>query len=265
MKIESHALPLVPSGKKIYFLSDIHLGARYFPDRRAHEAMVAGFLDSICADAEALVLDGDILDYWYEYRTVVPRGYIRFFGSLARLADAGVKIFWLTGNHDIWLFDYLRDEIGLTVIDGNLGLTVGDKKLLITHGDAIGKIDKGYAMLRSIFRCRFCQWLYASVHPRWTVGFAHNWSKSSRKAAEGGSKEFEGKMRENVMEAAEIFFSEHPDYDFLVLGHHHVVVDMEIVQKKRLIILGDWIEHFTYGELQDGRFTLKKWPNSEKK
>lgn len=103
---------------RVYFISDMHLGASYFPDRHAHERLVVSFLESIASDADELYMLGDVLDYWFEYRYVVPRGYVRFFGALARLADRGVKIHWFTGNHDIWLFDYLRDEIGIEVVDG---------------------------------------------------------------------------------------------------------------------------------------------------
>ena len=114
-----------------YFISDLHLGARYLPDRRLHEAKIVSFLHSIRDTAEAIYLVGDVLDYWYEYRTVVPRGYVRFFGALAALADSGVRITWLTGNHDIWLFDYLRDEIGIEVVDGSIIRDIAGKRFFI--------------------------------------------------------------------------------------------------------------------------------------
>ena len=132
----------------VYFISDLHLGATYMPDARVHEQRVITWLDSIRHDATELYLLGDILDYWFEYRTVVPRGFVRFFGALASLADSGVKIYWFIGNHDIWLFDYLRDEIGLTVIDGVLEKTIGQHRFFMTHGDGVGELPLTFRMLQ---------------------------------------------------------------------------------------------------------------------
>ena len=125
---------------RTYFISDIHLGALYIKNRRSHERRIVAWLDTIADDADELYLVGDILDYWYEYRTVVPRGYVRFFGALARLADKGVRITWLIGNHDIWLFDYLRHEIGINIIDGAIRADIGGHSFFISHGDALGRL-----------------------------------------------------------------------------------------------------------------------------
>ena len=127
---------------KVLFLSDLHLGANYIANSRAHENRVVDFLRHEGSDADHIYLLGDVLDYWYEYRTVVPRGFVRFFGELARLADSGVKITWMTGNHDIWLFDYLRDEIGMEVIDAPFIIReIGGQRFLLAHGDRIGRIQ----------------------------------------------------------------------------------------------------------------------------
>lgn len=124
----------------VYFISDLHLGASYIPDPKAHERRAAAFVESLIGRASELIMLGDVLDYWYEYRNVAPRGYLRFFGALARLADSGVKITWFIGNHDIWLFDYLRDEIGLEVVDGVLVREILGKRFLLTHGDGVGRL-----------------------------------------------------------------------------------------------------------------------------
>lgn len=234
------------ASKKTYFLSDLHLGARYLPDRRVHEARVAGFLRSIRSDAEALYLVGDVLDYWYEYRTVVPRGYVRFFGALAELADAGVRITWLTGNHDIWLFDYLRDEIGIEVVDGALTRRIGGRTFFMTHGDGLGRLKPSFRFIRSMFRNRCCQKLYSAIHPRWTVPFAYKWSSGSRGYTPGHSSSWSGRMRESVEAWAEEYAAANPHTDYIVLGHHHVVVDEPVGEHCRLIILGDWISHDSY-------------------
>ena len=246
-----------------YFLSDLHLGARYLPDRRAHERRVVDFLRSIHDTAEAVYLVGDVLDYWYEYRTVVPRGYVRFFGALAELADAGVRITWLIGNNDIKLFDYLRDEIGIEVVDGSITRRIGDRNFFIAHGDGLGRLEPSFRFIRSVFRNRICQKLYSAIHPRWTVPFAYSWSSGSRGYLPGHSSSWSGEMKAGVEAWAAQYAAEHPDTDYIALGHHHVVVDEPVGSRCRLIILGDWISHDTYasfdGEtLQMHHFATKK-------
>ena len=173
----------------IYFISDLHLGASYLP-RRESEARVVRFLEQIADDATQLYLLGDILDYWYEYRHVVPRGFVRFFGALARLADSGVKITWLTGNHDIWLFDYLRDELGITVIDGSLSASLMGSRFYLAHGDRLGNEPAGFKLIQRTFRNRFCQLLFAAVHPRWTVPLGFGWSCRNRDYRSDKAAEF---------------------------------------------------------------------------
>lgn len=230
----------------VFFASDMHLGACYMPDRRAHEARVAAFLRAAGERASDLILAGDILDYWYEYKTVVPRGYVRFFGELAALADSGVRVTWLLGNHDIWLFDYLRDEIGIEVADGPIVRDYGGKRFFISHGDGLGRTDISFRIMRSAFRNRFCQKLYAAIHPRWTVPFAHKWSSGSRGYAPDAPARWEGRMQSDVRRWAEEYASAHPDIDYIVLGHHHVVVDEPAGPDCRLIVLGDWIHNDSY-------------------
>ena len=162
-------------GGKTYFISDLHLGASYFKDPLENERKVVRFLDSIKSDARCIYLLGDILDYWYEYKTVVPRGFTRFFGKIAELSDAGIEIHWFIGNHDIWIFDYLPHELGVQVHDGTMLTEIDGKRFFLSHGDNVGKLERSFRFLRALFRNRFCQKLYAAIHPRWTVGFVHNW------------------------------------------------------------------------------------------
>ncbi len=245
--------------KKTYFISDLHLGAAYLDNPHERERMLAGFLSGIADDADELYLVGDILDYWFEYRTVVPRGYVRFFGALAALADAGVKITWLIGNHDIWMFDYLRDELGIEVVDGSVVREIKGKSFFISHGDGLGRLSPSFRFIRSMFRNRFCQRLYAAIHPRWTVGFAHRWSADSRKYDPYSRPVFEGHMRECVESWARDYVSEHPDTDFIVLGHHHVMVDEAVSQRCRLLILGDWIYNYSYAVFDGHNLVLKQF------
>ena len=233
---------------KSYFLSDAHLGAAYIADPRAHEAALVDFLRGIEPTAKAVYLLGDILDYWFEYRTVVPRGYVRFFGQLARMADEGIEIVWFTGNHDIWLFDYLRDELGITIADpsgGGLLKDIDGTLFFMGHGDDFGQQPRGYRTLRGIFRCRFLQKLYSGIHPRWSIPFAHGWSSHSRKAAPPEPR-LEGRARTALEVACRELASADPALEYIVIGHHHVAVDEPVTASCRLIILGDWIKHRTY-------------------
>lgn len=242
---------------KAYFISDLHLGAAYLD--KSHERRVVDFLDSIRGDAAELYMVGDVLDYWYEYRTVVPRGYVRFFGALARLSDAGVKITWLTGNHDIWLFDYLRDEIGLTVVDGELVTDILGARFYMAHGDAVGKLKPAFRMMRSLFRNRFCQKLYSAIHPRWTIPFAHAWSSHSRKnggyapeVSRGGDDPFVVFAREynaaNSLEPVQYF----------IFGHRHEILEFDDsnISGSEVIILGDWISKYSYGVFDGNSFKV---------
>lgn len=249
---------------KTYFISDLHLGSGTVADRKAREAVVVGFLRSIREDARALYLLGDILDYWYEYRTVVPRGFVRFFGVLAELADCGVEIFWMVGNHDVWLFDYLSSEIGLTVLDpagGGMQIKLNGTRIFIAHGDGIGDVPPAMGLMRRIFRNRLCQALYSAVHPRWTVGLALGLSAGSRRH---GMKEAVRRLvversMASVRKFAENYSSAHPDVRYIVLGHYHLAIDEPVGKSCRLIILGDWISHFTYGVFDGKIMHLKQY------
>lgn len=243
--------------KSIYFISDLHLGTTYDGNSRQRERLVVDFLESIADDAEQLFMVGDILDYWYEYRTVVPRGYVRFFGALASLADKGVKITWFIGNHDIWLFDYVRDEIGVEVIDGQLVTELYGKRFLITHGDGVGKLPRGFRFIRSMFRNRVCQKLYAAIHPRWTVPFAHRWSSHSR-LNDKSLPQFDIDA-DYLAVFARQWEEAHPQQpvDYFVFGHRHIVVNENLPGfDARIIILGDWLTHFSYGVFDGDTFRI---------
>lgn len=241
---------------KTYFLSDLHLGAPYFPDSHKAERRVVDFLDSIKHDAERIYLVGDVLDYWYEYRYVVPRGFVRFFGKLAELSDAGVKITWMIGNHDIWIFDYIPSEIGVRVVDGSLIEELYGKKLYIAHGDGVGRHPRSFRFLRSIFRSKFCQALYSAIHPRWTVPFAYNWSRHSRTTGlQSGAKPHP--LLENILSFSREYLLSDPDINYFIYGHLHILKQVELSSDCEVVILGDWISLFSYAVLSDdGVLTL---------
>ncbi len=238
-----------------YFISDMHLGAGYITDPKGHERRIAAWLREIAPTARTLYLLGDVMDYWYEYRTVVPRGHTRFLGALAELADSGTKIVWLKGNHDIWLFDYLRDEIGMTVADGIVDTMIDGKRFVMEHGDGVGEPRWSYRLMRRLFRNRAAQWLYSAIHPRWTVGFAQAWSKHSRLHSR---RTVEPELSEDDMlvKFARDFSARNGAVDYFVFGHRHQAVDMSIGDGCGLIVLGEAYSRMSYGVWDGKSFKL---------
>ncbi len=229
---------------KIYFASDFHLGS--FPSDKSNlrEKMVVAWLDSIKNDASELYLVGDIFDFWFEYSTVVPKGYIRFLGKLAELADLGIKIILFKGNHDMWMFGYLKKELNAHIVDNELELLSNGKSFYIHHGDGLGDGDRSYKLLKKIFRSPLCQWLFARLHPNLGIAIAKRWSRHSR--ASGDTEEhFLGEDKEWLIQYVKGILK-HKHYDYFIFGHRHLPYDIEINGKSRIINLGEWINYNTY-------------------
>lgn len=246
-----------------YFISDLHLGAGYIADQRAHEQLAVEFLRSIEPHCRRLYLLGDILDYWWEYRDVVPRGFTRFFGQLAAMADSGVEITWFKGNHDIWIFDYLPNEIGLKVHDGILVTEIDGHRFLMEHGDGVGRLPATFRKLRSLFRCRQAQRLFAAIHPRWTVGFAHSWSSHSRKK---GGYTASPVVTDALVEFATSYNASRSageKVEYFLFGHLHTMLDRSLPDGSKLLVLGDWISHFSYAVWDGESLRLEQFHNPE--
>lgn len=245
------------SNKSVFFLSDFHLGAKYLPDSLKSEKRVVRFLDSIKEKAGEIYLMGDILDYWYEYKYVVPKGYVRFFGKLAELADNGIKIYWFIGNHDIWIYDYLPQELGIEIIDGIQEKDILGKRFFLNHGDAIGKRKASFRLIRWLFRNKMCQALYSLLPSRITIPFAHNWSSHSR-ASENSDETYKTeKYLSNVIDFAKDYSKTHPEIDFYIFGHLHIIANRHISQNAHCIVLGDWIDKFSYAEFDGNDMVIK--------
>ena len=242
---------------KIYFASDFHLGVLPKSSSRQREQRIVSWLDSIKNDAKELFLVGDIFDFWFEYSTVVPKGFIRFLGKLAELADLGIKITLFKGNHDMWMFGYLREELGATIVDNELILELQKKRFFIHHGDGLGPGDRKYKFLKTFFRSRFCQWLFARLHPNLGIGIAQKWSRHSR-AANTEEEQFLGEDHEWLIQyAKEIQEREH--FDYFIFGHRHLPYDITLPDNSRIVNLGEWMNHFTYAVWDGQALTLKKW------
>ena len=243
-----------------YFLSDLHLGAHYFRDPKEQEKLVCRWLREIAPTARRIYLVGDVLDYWFEYRHVVPRGFVRFFGTLADLADSGIEITWVIGNHDIWIFDYLPSELGIRVVDGVLREEIDGSSFVIAHGDGLGAIPPAERLMRSMFRCRLLQRLFAAVHPRWTVGFAYWWSAKNRSRHHTGPNSGPSSP-EPLLQWVREQNARGPRPDYYVFGHYHQLLLREIAGSK-VAILGDWLSNMSYATFDGRNFDLHKIENN---
>ena len=250
--IESEIEVNLDKGKKVFFISDAHLGLPPAEESRKREILLVRWLETIRKDAAAIYLLGDIFDYWFEYKKVVPRGFVRLIGKLAEICDEGIPVYFFTGNHDVWVFDYLPSETGLKVIREPVYHIYNDKKFYLAHGDGLGPGGFSYKFLKSIFTNKVLQWLYARIHPNSATGFAHRWSKHSRFSA-GNHVPWLGEEREHlVLHSRNIEKNQH--FDFYIYGHRHVPKEFMITESSKVIYLGDWFINFTYAEF-DGSET----------
>jgi len=250
------------ASKKIYFISDLHLGNRYMQNPLEAEQKLLKWLDIIKQDAAAVYFLGDIFDYWFEYKYVIPRGYMRFLGKVTELSDSGIEIHFLIGNHEIRICDFLSEEVG--VIIHHKPFTVGllGKNFFLAHGDEVGYRPLKYRFIQSIIRNRLCQVLYAAIHPRWSVGLARSWSLKSRKSAFTGEKIKSAQVRNSTSleEFSRSYLQMHPDIHFFIFGHLHILLDRELSPTARLLIPGDWMYLFSYAVWDGEALTLNRFP-----
>jgi len=246
----------ITGGKKIYFASDLHLGIPTREKSREREKAFVQWLSIIEKDAALIVLAGDLFDFWFEYKHVVPRGYVRLLGKLAELREKGIGVWVFKGNHDMWMKQYLVEECGVKIFDKNVIIEAGGKKTECGHGDGLGPGDKGYKFIKKMFGCRFLQWLYARFHPNFAFGLALFFSKSSRLANEGSNEEFQGEDQEYIVRYIK-GIPEEKRADYYVFGHRHLPLDLKI-GKAQYINLGEWVHHRTYGVF-DGEMRLEKF------
>ena len=240
----------------IYFASDFHLGIKSTVPKKEREKIVCDWLDSIHSDAEALYLLGDIFDYWFEYDQVVPKGNVRLLSRLASLCDKGVDVHLFTGNHDMWMFGYLEEEIGLTLHKQPISVELNGKKFFMGHGDGLGPGDRAFKLVKKLFGSSLNQWLFARIHPNTGLRIMKFFSRKSRETEDAILK-FQGADKEWLI----LFAEEHckKDYhDFYLFGHRHLPIDYTLSNGvSRYINTGDWIHHFSYAELNDNTLELK--------
>ncbi len=230
---------------KIYFASDLHLGAPNKTKSREREELFIQWLNVIEKDAAALYLVGDVFDFWFEYGTVVPKGHVRLLGKLAALSDSGVEIHYFTGNHDIWTFGYLAEEIGMTVHYNPIEREWNGKRFFIGHGDGLGPGDYGYKRLKKLFQSRLCQWMFKWIHPDIGIRIASFFSNHSRDNQPEFERNYLGDENEWLVQYSKRKL-EQEHFDYFIFGHRHLALDIELNENSRYINLGDWIRFTSY-------------------
>lgn len=237
----------------IYFASDFHLGSPTLSESHKRERLIIKWMDQIKKNAKSIYLLGDIFDFWFEYKKVVPKGFIRILGKIAELNDSGINIHIITGNHDLWMKDYFKEELGVNIYHKDIIIFEQNKKISIGHGDGLGKGDYIYKVLRLIFNSNICQWLFARLHPNLAIAIAHKWSKTSR-------------VKNNHVEEKHDILFDHckreqkiNPVDYYIFGHRHFPIEKQIEKNSIYLNTGDWISHNTYVELHKGKAQLKKF------
>jgi UDP-2,3-diacylglucosamine hydrolase len=248
----------VTPGKFIYFISDFHLGAPTPALSRPREKKLVDFLDEILPTTEALFILGDMFDFWFEYKYVVPKGYVRLLGKLAAFADAGIPIHFFVGNHDMWVKNYFQQELNMKVYHEGQFFTFHQKQFFIAHGDGLGPGDHGYKFLKKVFRNPLCQWVFGMLPPTLGMGLAHFFSRKSREAVTENEQHFLGADKEWLMIYSREKLKE-ARVDYFVYGHRHVPGIHSLSNESTYVNLGDWVMHYTYGCFDGNCFDLKKY------
>jgi UDP-2,3-diacylglucosamine hydrolase len=245
--------------KKVYFASDFHLGVPTYEKSLEREKKIVAWLNHIEPTALEIFLVGDVFDFWFEYKHAIPKGFVRLQGKIAELTDKGIPVHVFTGNHDMWIFDYLPKELGFTLHRKPVVREFFGKKVFVGHGDGLGPGDKGYKLLKKVFENKFCQWCFARLHPNFGLGLANFSSRTSRAKTGDNDEVFNGKENEWLyLFCNEYLEKEH--IDLFVFGHRHLPLNIELDNNSRYINLGDWLRYFTYLEFDGSDYSeLKVW------
>jgi UDP-2,3-diacylglucosamine hydrolase len=249
--------------KKTYFAGDFHLGIDVLHSSKDRERLIVSWLENIRQDAAAIYLIGDVFDHYFEYKKVVPKGYVRFFGKLAELRDDGIPIYFFTGNHDMWMFNYFSEEFGIPIYRKPIIRKIQGKTFFIGHGDGLGPKDYGYKFIKKIFNNRFCQFLYSLIHPNIGLGLMTFFSSKSREAGDD-PEHFLGAEEEWLAQYAERKIQEIPEVDFFIFGHRHLPIDYTLKNgKTRYINTGEWMTQTSYVVFDGEKLEHKFYENND--
>ncbi|MFN2261451.1 MAG: UDP-2,3-diacylglucosamine diphosphatase [Psychroflexus sp.] len=248
----------IPEGKKVYFSSDNHLGAPNHESSLVREKKFVAWLDEIKKDAHAIFLLGDLFDFWFEYKEVVPKGFIRTLGKLAEIRDSGIEIYFFVGNHDLWMNDYFEKELNIPVFHKPQSFQLNDKIFFIGHGDGLGPGDKGYKRMKKVFTNPLSKWLFRWLHPDLGVRLARHLSVKNKLISGDEDAKFLGEDNEWLVQYAKRKLTK-KHYDYFIFGHRHLPMKIEVGKSVFYHNLGDWISYFTYGVFDGETFELKTW------
>ena len=248
----------IPQGKKIYFASDNHLGAPTYEASKPREKKFVAWLDEIKDDAAAIFLIGDLFDFWFEYKTVVPKGFTRTLGKLAEISDSGIPIHYFVGNHDLWMNGYFEEELGIPVYHNPKEFTFNSTSFFIGHGDGLGPGDKGYKRLKKVFTNPIFKWLFKWLHPDIGVRIAQYLSVKNKLISGDDDAKFLGEDSEWLAVYSKRKLEE-KHRDFFVFGHRHLPLEIKLNETSKYINLGDWIQYYTYGVFDGKTFELKTY------
>jgi UDP-2,3-diacylglucosamine hydrolase len=244
--------------KHIYFASDFHLGVPSYEKSLEREKKIVSWLDHIAPTAQEIFLVGDIFDFWFEYKHAIPKGFVRLQGKIAELTDSGIPVHVFTGNHDMWIFDYLPKELGFILHREPVIREFNGKRFFIGHGDGLGPGDRGYKFLKRVFRNKFCQWAFARFHPNFGIWLANFSSRTSRGATGQTDEIFNGAQNEWLyLYCNEMLKKEH--FDHFVFGHRHMPLRFELQEQVFYTNLGDWLKYNTYAVFDGLELELRCW------
>jgi len=248
----------ISAGKKVYFASDNHLGA---PDRNsslAREKIFVSWLDSIKGDAAAIFLLGDLFDFWFEYRMVVPKGFTRTLGKLADISDSGIPVYYFVGNHDLWMNGYFEEELNIPVYHSPREYAINEKQFFIGHGDGLGPGDKGFKRMKKVFTNPVAKWFYRWLHPDLGVRIAQYLSVRNKLISGSEDIQFLGEDKEWLVQYAKRKL-ESSHFDYFIFGHRHLPLEIPLGKNSTYFNLGDWISHFTFAEFDGNKLELKRF------
>jgi len=249
---------IIPQGKKIYFSSDNHLGAPSYEKSLPREKKFVKWLDSIREDAAVIFLLGDLFDFWFEYKKVVPKGFVRVLGKLAEITDSGIPVYFFVGNHDLWMRDYFEKELNIQIFRDPKEFVFNDKVFLLGHGDGKGPGDKGYKRMKKVFTNPVFNWLFRWFHPELGMRLAQYLSVKNKLISGEEDKKFLGEENELLAQYARRKL-ETKHYDYFIFGHRHLPMEIKVGENSIYFNLGDWITHYSYGVFDGETFELKNF------
>lgn len=248
----------IPEGKKIYFSSDNHLGAPTKAASMPREKKFVAWLDEVKEDAAAIFLLGDLFDFWFEYKKVVPKGFTRTLGKLAEITDSGIPVYYFVGNHDLWMSGYFEEELNIPVFHKPQEFSFNNTTFLIGHGDGLGPGDKGFKRMKKVFTNSLFQWLFRWLHPDIGVGMAQYFSVKNKLISGDDDVHFLGEENEWLAQYCKRK-EEEKHHDYYIFGHRHLPMEIDIADNSKYINLGDWITYYTYGVFTNGKMRLEKY------